>query len=101
MDSRCAEALRTFKWTPQSGEDGLTHHLCFVASDSTGFCATDYDHMLSSPGPRATAEGFYGLPLCLDLAVQRADAVWEPSTDATEEGAAKVVHVGCEVCFCV
>ena len=97
VDSTCAEAFRVFRWTPKVDEDGATYRICFVAVDNSGVCAGPYDHIASDPGVRATSGGYYSRPHCVDIKVLRADTAWLPGTVATEAGANKVEHVGCQV----
>jgi len=102
--SRCSESVRVFRWRPAAGKEGQLYRVCFVAKDNSPFCrVSNPPPPAATPlaPPRATELGFYSAPYCVQINVTEARISWLPGTEATREGANKVLNVGCKSSYVV
>jgi hypothetical protein len=102
--SGCSESVRVFRWRPVSGTEGQLYRVCFVAKDDSPFCrVSNPPPPAATPlaPPRATELGFYSAPYCVQINVTEARISWLPGTEATREGANKVLNVGCKSSYVV
>jgi len=102
--SRCSETLRVFRWRPPAGTEGNVFRVCFVAKDNSPFCrVSNPPPPAATPPspPRATEEGYYSQPYCVQLNVTQARVAWLPGTEATAQGANRILNVGCTSSYVV
>jgi len=96
--SSCSEKVRVFRWRPAAGAEGQVYRVCFVAKDNSPFCRVSNPPSPAPtplPPPRATPEGYYSAPYCVQINVTEARVAWLAGTEATEIGANRVLNVGC------
>ena len=102
--SKCSETLRVFRWRPAAGTEGNVFRVCFVARDNSPFCRVSNPPPPAAapiPPPRATAEGYYSAPYCVQLNVTQARVSWLAGTEATKQGANRILNVGCTSSYVV
>jgi len=102
--SKCSETLRVFRWRPAAGTEGNVFRVCFVARDNSPFCRVSNPPPPAAapiPPPRATAEGYYSAPYCVQLNVTQARVSWLAGTEATIQGANRILNVGCTSSYVV
>ena len=102
--SGCSENIRVFRWRPVAGTEGKLYRVCFVARDNQPFCRVSNPPVPASTPlspPRATELGFYSAPYCAQINVTEARVRWLQGTEATQEGANRILNVGCKSSYAV
>ena len=72
--------------------------MCFVARDDSPFCRVNNPPapaVTPLPPPRATSQGHYSTPYCVQINVTQAKVTWLPGTEATAAGTNRILNVGC------